>query len=576
MKDIMKNAANQEKIAALRLAEIKATDREDLINCANDISKGASLDQSEALEIAKAIRAKYLPNLAKQAGISDIGVKKLLNFDNGAEQTADFVDESDDDMNEDMHHLEDDEDEFDNDIQEDNDEVEDNDDIAKIVIEVPADMVDAAQKAVQEALDNLLGGEDSDFDMQDDDMDFDDEDQEEDMEDDDMEEDVDDEDMEDDSEPMHKFSNGVNKMSKNAQASRRAEREEILRRLAAEEDGMKASASFSYNNDKVSFPGEVEYPTMSLDSSEGNSLKDDNFTPESFAVPTLNGKYLQTKDATNPVTMPGSKDGSLEYVLDAKLFETPSAGNFDVDQPSIPTQMPGMGHKTTVANDNNKKMCECNSCGYKTKLAEHEMASYSCPECKKAGMSKTTVANDNNKQMCECTSCGYKTTLAEHEMASYDCPECKKAGMSKDKDVHATNTEFDLNSNKMKITSSEEFSKVAALETARIKTAFSCSSKLALAGIIDANEIDSYADQMLNDNLKADAMIRQTKLLLKSAQTSSERIAAAAAEKMNTRTAQTIGISTSPAFSGSSVSNGAALDIQSALKGTWTMPNIED
>jgi hypothetical protein len=81
---------------------------------------------------------------------------------------------------------------------------------------------------------------------------------------------------------------------------------------------------------------------------------------------------------------------------------------------------------------------------------------------------------------------------------------------------------------------------------------------------------------MLNDNLKADAMIRQTKLLLKSAQTSSERIAAAAAEKMNTRTAQTIGISTSPAFSGSSVSNGAALDIQSALKGTWTMPNIED
>jgi hypothetical protein len=172
MKDIMKNAANQEKIAALRLAEIKATDREDLINCANDISKGASLDQSEALEIAKAIRAKYLPNLAKQAGISDIGVKKLLNFDNGAEQTADFVDESDDDMNEDMHHLEDDEDEFDNDIQEDNDEVEDNDDIAKIVIEVPADMVDAAQKAVQEALDNLLGGEDSDFDMEDDDMDF--------------------------------------------------------------------------------------------------------------------------------------------------------------------------------------------------------------------------------------------------------------------------------------------------------------------------------------------------------------------------------------------------------------------
>ena len=82
---------------------------------------------------------------------------------------------------------------------------------------------------------------------------------------------------------------------------------------------------------------------------------------------------------------------------------------------------------------------------------------------------------------------------------------------------------------------------------------------------------------MLNDNLKADAMIRQTKLLLKSAQASSERVAAAAAERMNnTRTASTLGISTSPAFNNSSSVNNAAFDIQSALKGTWSMPQIED
>jgi hypothetical protein len=80
---------------------------------------------------------------------------------------------------------------------------------------------------------------------------------------------------------------------------------------------------------------------------------------------------------------------------------------------------------------------------------------------------------------------------------------------------------------------------------------------------------------MLNDNLKADAMVRQTKLLLKSAQASSERVAAAAADRM-TRTASSNGISTSPAFSGSSITNNAALDIQAALKGTWSMPQIED
>jgi len=80
---------------------------------------------------------------------------------------------------------------------------------------------------------------------------------------------------------------------------------------------------------------------------------------------------------------------------------------------------------------------------------------------------------------------------------------------------------------------------------------------------------------MLNDNLKSDAMIRQTKLLLKSAQSSAERVVAAAAEKMSVRTASTNGISTTPALS-SSVLNSAAYDIQSALKGTWTMPKLED
>ena len=81
---------------------------------------------------------------------------------------------------------------------------------------------------------------------------------------------------------------------------------------------------------------------------------------------------------------------------------------------------------------------------------------------------------------------------------------------------------------------------------------------------------------MINDGLKSDSMIRQTKLLLKSAQSSTERVVAAAAERMSTRTASTLGVSTSPALSGGLSNNSAALDIQGALKGTWTMPIIED
>jgi hypothetical protein len=115
---------------------------------------------------------------------------------------------------------------------------------------------------------------------------------------------------------------------------------------------------------------------------------------------------------------------------------------------------------------------------------------------------------------------------------------------------------------------------VSHINNARIKAAYSCATKLALAGIINSDECDSYADQLLEDGLRADVMIKNTQLLLRSAQASAERVASAAAQKLNTRTASAMSISTSPALSGSS--NSAALDIQSALKGTWTMPKIED
>ena len=86
------NKANQERFAAMRLAEINATDKEDLMNCASDMEKTASLNTNEAVVVAKAIRAKYLPNLAKQAGV----VLSELNLEDGIE-TVDFAnDESDD------------------------------------------------------------------------------------------------------------------------------------------------------------------------------------------------------------------------------------------------------------------------------------------------------------------------------------------------------------------------------------------------------------------------------------------------------------------------------------------------
>ena len=539
----------------MRLAEINATDKEDLKNCASDMEKTASLEKDEAIVVAHAIRAKYLPNIAKQAGI----VVSSLDLDEGKE-TVDFANDESDDEDDDLefHHFESDEDsedEEDDDMSDedmdDEDEVEDSDDVATFEIEVPADMVDRAQKAVQEALDNLLGGDDdSDEDDDEDITHFNDDE-------DDMDSENESDDDEDNEKQFMKKSNEVRSMTKQALAERkaqreallrRAEREEILKKIASEEETYPASASFKYNEDLVEMKGEIEYPSMTMESSEGNSLKEQNPTWAEQKVPTMNPGSLEFPSVTKPSKFEGSGDGSLEYTVDWEELENPSEGLEDVEHPHIPTQMSSMPHKTT----------------------------------------KTVAASKEDHEV-ECTSCGTSMRMSEAAMedpntkcANRDCPTNAE---SEDKEVEAqnvdtrnhVNTQKKINDTQVELNDAFDTVnqlKSSAVDLARVKTSYSCATKLALAGIITSEEVDSYAEQMINDGLKSDSMIRQTKLLLKSAQSSTERVVAAAAERMSTRTASTLGVSTSPAFSGVNT-NSAALDIQSALKGAFTMPKIE-
>jgi hypothetical protein len=294
--------------------------------------------------------------------------------------------------------------------------------------------------------------------------------------------------------------------------------------------------------------GEVDYPSMTLEGSEGNSLKEQNPTWAEQRVPTNNVDSLQFPDVTKPMKFEGSGDGSLEYTVDWDSLENPSEGLEDANLFDVPTQMPSMPHKTTVpaarTASSDKIAVMCTTCGHKAMMTQAEM--------------------DSDETECEKCS-GSESMDHEHDEAGMNYgKDHDDAGMNHKKEA----TEINVPGNQLKVK--------VSLDTARIKTAYSCSSKLALAGIIESSDIDSYAEQMLNDELKADAMIRQTKLLLSAAQASTERVAAAAAERMSVRTASTNGISTSPAFTGSSVANSASLDIQGALRGTWTMPTIED
>jgi Zn finger protein HypA/HybF involved in hydrogenase expression len=527
MKNSTKTAGIQDKFVALRLAELKATDKEDFQTCVADMQRTASLNESEAIAVAKAIRAKYLPNLAREAGFTKETSGGFLNLDDSNEETADFAKEMTNDDEEDMpldgaNDLNIDEDD------EEASEVEDND-IATFEIEVPADMVDAAQKAVQEALDRVLGGNDSDEDM--------------DMEDDDMSEemdmDSDDDDMEvnSDESQMHKNSRRDNKMNRQSLAARRAEREEILRKFASEEEHVEASGSFKYSDEMNQYPGEMKYPTMKLDGE--NKMKGENPDFAKTKVPTKNPKNLQLKDSMDAVGFEGSGESSdFEYEVDWKQMDrvVPTTGEAKLKGFEIPSEMDLQARKTTVA-----------------QKEEHETSMKHAYKCETCGTRKSMT--EDEAMNAECETCSGKEVKAQEETLT-DAIDLKKDETGSELTNKALQT---INS---------------SVDTARIKAAYSCATKLALAGIINSNETDDYAGQLLEDGIRADVMIKNTQLLLRSAQASAERVAAASAERLNVRTASTMGISTSPALYGSS--NSAALDIQAALKGTWSMPQIED
>ncbi len=280
---------------------------------------------------------------------------------------------------------------------------------------------------------------------------------------------------------------------------------------------------------------------------------------------------LSCFDSIEATRFEGSEDGSLDYELDLSvLSDVPSNNEADLDHFAVPTDADLPARKTTVASKEAGK-CEC---------------------CGKA--SAKLAASGKKVHGVKCSQCKTSMKVCDNCIeADADCKYCKtaeKKEMAEDKDVDGEVTAQAANKLPADIAAgaakaaqetagladmSEQATNAlkANVNNARIKAAYSCATKLALAGIINSDECDSYADQLLEDGLRADVMIKNTQLLLRSAQASAERVAAAAAQKLNTRTASAMSISTSPALSGS---NSAALDIQSALKGTWTMPKIED
>ena len=387
----------------------------------------------------------------------------------------------------------------------------------------------------------------------------------------------------------------VNTMTKEAAAlaARARERKAILAqargtRFASEENGSKPRdinlgkdtsegtyggekpSSFQYA-DAAQYKGEDRFPTMTMNNSEGNSLRDQNPTFGKTRVPTMNPDNLQLGDSYEVVKKEGSGDGSLEYTVDfAKVDFIPSSdpardGNFE-----LPTQMPETAkRKTTVARRitcqgcNNPRLAEvfaadCQDCGTRVAICQDCANDEHCPVCaasasqRQAGSPEITI-NADEEMMDEGETDDGETSRGKGRFEGTEMPQ-------KDRDT------------KKHFTGSKE----AELFRARMKTAFSVSTRLALAGVIHSSEVDGNVEMWMDGGLSAQTMLTQGSIMLRSAQSASERVAAAGAEKINVRTASShIGLSTNPAFS-VSTGNSAPLDLQTALKGLFSMPRIED
>jgi len=593
---------------AMRIAEfretLEATDSKHMEACVNDLVANAGLSPDEARIVAASYRADELPKIATELGIDREVVAQLLGV-SGELPTADFAKDKDTDDPEmetetpeeeaagetlgdeieehghvptpeeesvegetpEMHTPEvadaitDTEDtnpiEPTNDFPEDLGEANDTD-IATIQIEIPASEIEAVQKLLDEHFGGSSNAEDSELPVKEDAMA--------------LpaatetplhaEETV-------PSHPLENPTNEVNPMTENELAARKAERAALLnstRRVTAEDETKPKDIGLgkdtSHNGKPFQYAGDAQYkgedtrPTHQKDDSAGNSLKEQNPKFNKQPIPTNNPDNLQLKGEYEVVKKEGSTDGSLEYTVDFKKLDNIPSGEPDrIDDYSVPTQMPEVAgaRKTTVA-----KVVECSGCNNPSKK---EVVQAECQECKQVVAICGDCEDEGYCPVCAGTVVATNGKAVEAEVTKNENGVEEESGDGPRLNIQPNGDGFLRKPHE----DDETNRKANEVWKARVKTAYAVSHKLAANGVIDLDDIEANAEMWLTDGLSAATMVNQGKLLLSSAQTREERVAAAYNESRNVRTAGS-SISINPALS-ASTQNEAPSDLKEALRG---------
>lgn len=519
-------------------------------------------------------------------------------------------------------------DQFHNEIGEEDDDLGDT---VRLEIEVPNDKLNEAK----EALKAILGdgafefGEDEHFgDM----TDFDGDDEEFSAADDSLEE-----------EPVPSQiapdePEKVMSMNKQSNAERQAKRKAILAQVDAKKGVRTASDEkprdiglgkdtsfggkpFQYS-DEAQMKGEVAAPTTTMQSSEGNSLKEQNPKFADLDVFTNNPDHLQLKDSVTVKKFEGSPSGDLDYVLETDEFDVPSGDPDRPDMPNVPTQMPETAkRKTTVAQiladlaeladedfggedvlpvEETDPAVEDDTVGPvidEDPMIEEE--AYMGPDGARLSRAEFEDHVIRTLEASGVTDSDISRLSFAQGVELYDKIMTRKAQNASNldnirqiaADNHAKVTAL-ADQIKMEISGKgdedgeedamekeamarEIHEKVASklqmqaeYERKRTRIAYAVATRLVTAGALGEDEVENQVESWLNNNLTAQAMLEMGTLIMRTANANA-RVTAATTKAGNTRTA---GASINPTFT--NPDNSAAKDVRSALASMFSVGGI--
>jgi hypothetical protein len=325
------------KNKAIKLAELMDTDKRDMQDCVRDIMASSKADANTAFNIAKAIRAKYLPKVAEDLGITEEEALEIVNSN-----TYDFNQSTNNNRSTKVSGLELNPNGITNGIV---DEIGDKDNT------LATGLSDELRLAINEALRDDSFAKFAKIEET-----FDDQDP--------LDGDIE---MtnEDEARPQTiKQSNvnvnsnkrGESTMNQKELAQRKAQRNKLVKEA---EDLLNASTKSFEHAPSAQMNKDTEYPTMRMKEDGSNSLEGatKEFTKAvgKAVVPTMNNPTddLLLHEDIDIFKFDGTPSGGYEYTLDKDLFgfDVPSAGEKVGEDFAVPTQMPKVTRKTTVAQD---------------------------------------------------------------------------------------------------------------------------------------------------------------------------------------------------------------------------------